>query len=57
MGDRVALDHTAYTFDHPGLAAGGPWALDLVVVVTGDLTWRLPDSPLAQVIGDNYPSP
>jgi membrane protein DedA with SNARE-associated domain len=31
---------------------GALWTLDLVVVVTGDLAWRLPDSPLAQAIGD-----
>jgi membrane protein DedA with SNARE-associated domain len=31
---------------------GALLTLDLVVVVTGDLAWRLPDSLLAQVIGE-----
>ena len=33
-------------------SAGALLTLDLVVVITGDLAWRLPDSLLAQVIGE-----
>jgi membrane protein DedA with SNARE-associated domain len=31
---------------------GALWSLDLIVAITGDLTWRLPDSLLAQIIGE-----